>query len=62
MGGKEKIYKGTIDCLLTTLRKEGYQALFKGFKANTIKTIPNSAIQFLTFDMIQKKINELTGV
>ena len=53
IGGSKYHYKHTLDCLKQMVLKEGYMSLFRGYKANLIKTIPNAAIQFASFDAIK---------
>ena len=47
----------TFSCTNNIINKYGYKSLFNGLKISVIKTIPNAAIQFATFDFIHKKIN-----
>lgn len=43
----------TFNCFNKIINKYGYKSLFNGLKISIIKTIPNAAIQFATFDFIK---------
>jgi len=53
LGGTKDVYKNTFDCFKKMISKEGFISLFRGYKANIIKTIPSAAIQFASFDAIK---------
>ena len=39
-----------LDCLLKTLRKEGYRGLYKGLLPNFIKLAPAAGLSWLVFE------------
>ncbi|KAJ8255741.1 hypothetical protein COCON_G00196050 [Conger conger] len=47
-------YKGTVDCLLQTLRSEGFFALYKGFFPNWLRLGPWNIIFFCTYEQLKK--------
>ncbi|PZC77222.1 hypothetical protein B5X24_HaOG203629 [Helicoverpa armigera] len=49
----EKIYKGTIDCFLQTVRNEGFLALYKGFVPTWLRMGPWNIIFFLTYEQLK---------
>lgn len=55
--GQSPLYKGTLDCFMQTLRKEGFFGLYKGMAAPVAGVAPMFAICFLGFG-IGKKIQQ----
>lgn len=53
IGGSPSIYSGMLDCISKTVRTEGFRALYKGLKANTVRCIPGAAIQFWAYDQFK---------
>ncbi|XP_035250099.1 kidney mitochondrial carrier protein 1 [Anguilla anguilla] len=54
LGGANAGYKGTVDCLLQTLRSEGFFALYKGFFPNWLRLGPWNIIFFITYEQLKK--------
>ncbi|KAI9918027.1 hypothetical protein PsorP6_012426 [Peronosclerospora sorghi] len=52
-------YKGTWDCTLKTVQREGYTGLFKGLSANILKVMPTGAIVFAAYEQIQSTMTTL---
>ncbi|XP_024215286.1 mitochondrial uncoupling protein Bmcp isoform X2 [Halyomorpha halys] len=48
------IYKGTLDCLIQTVKNEGIMALYKGFIPTWIRMGPWNIIFFITFEQFKK--------
>jgi hypothetical protein len=57
IGGIEKIYQSSYDCLKKMMAKEGIKSFFKGYNANLLKALPTTAIQFTSYDIIKKYLN-----
>ncbi|KAL3852394.1 hypothetical protein ACJMK2_016045 [Sinanodonta woodiana] len=55
--GQAPLYKGTVDCLMRTVRKEGFLALYKGMAAPVIGVTPMFAVCFFGFG-IGKKLQQ----
>jgi len=53
VGGAERVYKHTWDCLLQTVRKEGFAGLYHGLWVNVIRCLPGAAIQFAAYDALK---------
>jgi solute carrier family 25 protein 14/30 len=51
-GGSARIYQGSLDCLLTTVRSEGVAALYKGFLPSYLRIAPFNIIFFLTYEKL----------
>ena len=51
MGGKQKVYEGTIDCIRKIMKKSGMRGLYHGLPANMLKCLPEAGIQFTAYDM-----------
>ncbi|CAB3231566.1 unnamed protein product [Arctia plantaginis] len=50
----ERIYKGTVDCFLQTVRNEGFLALYKGFIPTWLRMGPWNIIFFLTYEQLKQ--------
>lgn len=55
--GQNPIYKGTIDCAMQTVKKEGFFGLYKGMAAPVVGVTPMFAVCFLGFG-IGKKLQQ----
>ena len=53
LGGKPRIYAGTVDCVRQILQRSGPGGLFHGLPANVAKCIPEAGIQFTVYDAIK---------
>lgn len=53
-------YSGMIECYVETFRAHGYGRFYRGLGANLIRIVPNTAIQFGTYEYGKKLISELT--
>ena len=40
IGEKEALYRGSLDCLIRTVRTEGVRALYKGFVPTFVRQSP----------------------
>lgn len=52
IGGAPVVYKSSIDCIRTMLKKEGPRAFFSGLKVDIVRVIPSAAIQFLAYEYL----------
>ncbi|XP_060810761.1 mitochondrial uncoupling protein Bmcp [Amyelois transitella] len=50
----ERIYRGTVDCFLQTVRNEGFLALYKGFVPTWLRMGPWNVIFFLTYEQLKQ--------
>nr|CAD7268774.1 unnamed protein product [Timema shepardi] len=48
--GREKLYKGTIDCVTKTVKTYGFKGLYKGLNVLVYGSIPRNAILFGSYD------------
>ena len=53
LGGKPKIYKGTMDCIHQIMARSGVRGLYHGLPANMVKCIPEAGIQFTAYDTMK---------
>lgn len=49
-----RIYKGSIDCGIQTVRNEGFSALYKGFIPAWLRMGPWNIIFFITYEQLKK--------
>ena len=52
--GRGTLYKGTLDCLRTTIENEGAAALYKGWLPTWMRMAPWSLAFFLSFEQLRK--------
>lgn len=49
-----RIYKGSIDCFIQTVRNEGFGALYKGFIPTWFRMGPWNVIFFITYEQLKQ--------
>ncbi|XP_026681300.1 mitochondrial uncoupling protein Bmcp [Diaphorina citri] len=49
-----RVYKGSIDCMLQTIKHEGFMALYKGFIPTWVRMGPWNIIFFITYEQLKK--------
>lgn len=49
-----RLYKGSIDCGIQTVRNEGFLALYKGFIPTWVRMGPWNIIFFITYEQLKK--------
>lgn len=50
----QKIYNGSIDCAVQTVRNEGFRALYKGFIPTYLRMGPWNIIFFITYEQLKQ--------
>jgi solute carrier family 25 protein 33/36 len=55
-------YTGMWQSLAVIAREEGRQGLYSGMGVHLMKTVPNSAFMFLTYEIVRKWLGEFTIV
>lgn len=50
---KPLLYRGTIDCIVKTVRKEGLFGLYKGFIPNWTRTGTHTVVTFFVFEQLR---------
>lgn len=49
-----KLYSGSLDCAVQTIRNEGLFALYKGFIPTWVRMGPWNIIFFITYEQLKK--------
>lgn len=49
-----RLYKGSIDCGIQTVRNEGFRALYKGFIPTWFRMGPWNVIFFITYEQLKQ--------
>lgn len=49
-----RLYKGSIDCGIQTVRNEGFSALYKGFIPTWVRMGPWNIIFFITYEQLKQ--------
>lgn len=57
IGGSERMYKNTTDCVMQILRRSGVRGLYLGLPANMVKCLPEAAIQFTAYDTLKSVLS-----
>ncbi|KAF9465712.1 mitochondrial NAD transporter, partial [Collybia nuda] len=52
--------KGIIYTTRNLIRKEGWTGLYRGLSINLIRTVPNSAVTMLTYELLMRHLNSRT--
>jgi len=52
--GRGTLYAGTFDCLAQVARREGPQALFKGFNSQWLRIGPHTTISLMCFEQLRR--------
>ena len=55
-------YKGMWQTIFTIAREEGRQKLYSGMGVHLLKVVPNSALMFLTYELVRKWLGEFQVV
>lgn len=49
------MFKGPLDCLISTIRFEGFFALYKGFQSPLLASLFETTLTFTSFEEIKKR-------
>lgn len=52
--GTQRIYSGSFDCAVQTVRNEGPRALYKGFIPTWVRMGPWNIIFFITYEQLKQ--------
>ena len=52
------LYNGAVDCLMKTVRSEGFRALYKGFLPTVSRQGPFTVVLFVTLEQVRKQLKE----
>ncbi|KAI0662045.1 mitochondrial carrier [Cubamyces menziesii] len=56
-----RTYGGIVRTTKHMIRDEGWRALYRGLSVNLVRTVPNSAVTMLTYEMIVRYLNTRAG-
>ena len=54
-----KRYTSTFNCLATTLREDGFLALYRGLGARLCRVVPGQGIIFASYETISQSVAEV---
>lgn len=57
-GGVPK-YRGMVQSLRLVAKEEGWRALYRGMGCHLARTVPNTALMFLSYELISKRLEAL---
>ncbi len=55
-GATTRMYSGVTDCVLSIVKHEGAQGLFKGFLPNWIRIAPHTTVSLLVFETLRRAV------
>lgn len=55
-GGKPLMYKGTLDCIVKTVKAEGVFGLYKGFIPNWTRSGTHTVVIFFVFEQLRRLV------
>ncbi|KAI0763613.1 mitochondrial NAD transporter [Trametes elegans] len=61
VGADAASYGGIVRTAKHMVVDEGWRALYRGLSVNLVRTVPNSAVTMLTYEMIVRYLNEQSG-
>lgn len=51
------LYRSSLQCVISTLRTEGPQALYRSFPTQLLMNIPFQSVHFVMYEITQEKLN-----
>ncbi|RKP22647.1 mitochondrial carrier domain-containing protein [Syncephalis pseudoplumigaleata] len=54
-------YRGIFHAIRTIYLEEGWTAFYKGMPTNLLRTVPTSAITFLTYELLIRRLNAMAN-
>ena len=48
---------GIIHTFLKIQRQDGWRGFYRGLSINLVRTVPNAAVTFLTYELIMRNLN-----
>ncbi|KZV98866.1 mitochondrial carrier [Exidia glandulosa HHB12029] len=51
-----EMYRGVLQTAGTVIREEGLRGLYKGLSVNLFRTVPNSAVTMLTYELMMRQL------
>jgi solute carrier family 25 folate transporter 32 len=58
LGRPRLIKKGVISTTISIVGKEGWAGLYRGLSVNLLRTVPNSAVTMLTYELLVRYLSE----
>lgn len=59
IGGQPRIYSGLFDCIRQIYRRGGVRSFYPGLGINSVKCIPEAGLQFLIYEWVRTRMDEL---
>jgi len=53
---QQRPYRGMIRTTMKIVRDEGWKGLYKGLSINLVRTVPNSAVTLLTYELLMRQL------
>jgi solute carrier family 25 protein 34/35 len=54
--GGRRLYTGSLDCVLRTVRTEGVAGLYKGLAANVMRQLPHQIVTFVLLEQLRERL------
>ncbi|KAG8731490.1 hypothetical protein FRC10_001691 [Ceratobasidium sp. 414] len=54
--GETRRYRGFMQTAARIMRREGWRGLYKGLSINLVRTVPNSAVTLVTYELLMRQL------
>lgn len=54
--GDKRTYRGFVHTAARIVRREGWKGLYKGLSINLVRTVPNSAVTLVTYELLMRHL------
>lgn len=59
VNGRAFLYNGTLDCLMKTVKYEGYPGLYRGLLPSYLKSLPSLSISLVLISKINSMLTDM---
>jgi solute carrier family 25 carnitine/acylcarnitine transporter 20/29 len=59
--GVEQLYRGPVDLIVKTLRKDGIRGLYRGYGATVLTRLIGSPFYFVSYDLTKRSLQPKDG-
>lgn len=56
-----RTYRGFVQTTVRVVRREGWRGLYKGLSINLVRTVPNSAVTLVTYELLMRQLSTTRG-
>ncbi|KAL5632787.1 hypothetical protein ACGC1H_005663 [Rhizoctonia solani] len=52
-----RTYRGFVQTTIRVVKREGWKGLYKGLSINLVRTVPNSAVTLVTYELLMRQLS-----